>query len=288
MAFPFVLLNRDPSINSRCLYICQIKQHDNILDPTIHVNQYVLRGLGADQDGDEVNLYYVDAEDESPSFQMHQVMYEVLRKSWKFGFRHDVMGKPRYGFSQNQDLLLFHFHKELCAISPFWKSLSPFPNRKEIFWALGCFTHRDEVDEFLNLFFNFCQENDPGLTTYKELLSASGIIQAVIDSGAKGSNVHREIYLKGLQKINLENLYNDTVINFDKYVTSNVQMKIAGRQQFSLLHVYQNIYLAMGNIYLNDTPIMLNVFENPLFSIFLYNPLVVKYHFKNLLNGIYD
>lgn len=158
LAFPFVILNRDPSINSRCIYVCQLKPFSDKNDFTIHVNQYVLRGLNADQDGDEVTLYYIEKEDEICSLEMTKVMYEILRCSWKYGHRHDVFGVPRYGFSQYQDLMLHNYNDELCKLSKFWNDLQPFSDRKKIAFALACTTHRDEFDEFLDIFTKFCSD----------------------------------------------------------------------------------------------------------------------------------
>jgi hypothetical protein len=300
-AFPYVLLNRDPSINSRSIYVCKIIPYENDFDCSIKINQFVLRGLHGDQDGDEVNLYYIKKE--PISYQMQLAYYEMRRKSWD-GFRHDILGRPRYSFSQQQDLILDLYNDELCRISPLWNSLQKFGTKKiKIFWSIGCFTHRDEVDEFLKMFLQFCKDNDPGLVTYEEMLNASGVLTRVVTSGAKGSDAHLRVYREQLIKKSDEEILDTAKKTFNKYVQSNHEMKLCGRQHSGSLHIYQNglypssvnvffnnifilVYVCDDSLFFNDTLLVSDIFAIPLTSIFLFNPLAVKYAITNYLHEI--
>ncbi|MCJ7482405.1 MAG: hypothetical protein MUO31_05505 [Thermodesulfovibrionales bacterium] len=288
LAVPFVFLNRDPSINSRCMYVCDIIPYQSNTDRTIHVNQYVLEGLNGDQDGDDVNLYYLKKEDEVPSITMVTAIAELHRKSWTHGNRHDTLGRPRYTFSQQQKLMLHIYKRELCALSPFWNSLQQFPNPHKMVFDLGCFTHRDELDDFLEIFAKFCRENNPGIATYRDLLTGGGLLQATVDSQAKGSAAHIEKYLQNLVGISDSDMFLEATQTFNKFVMSNSEMKICGHQLFIMLHIYQNVTLMCNSIYMNDTIIAHDIDNNEFFSVFLYRPSVVIYPFTLLITGAYD
>jgi hypothetical protein len=49
---PLVLVNRAPSINDGCLYVCELLCHSDD-DPTIHLNPFLTERLHADQEGDD-------------------------------------------------------------------------------------------------------------------------------------------------------------------------------------------------------------------------------------------
>jgi hypothetical protein len=288
LAIPFIYLNRDPSINSRCIYICEIVPYDNPDDFTIKINQYTLKGLHGDQDGDELNLYYMQYEHQAPTHNMVQSVYETHRKSWKYGFRHDILGRSRYSFSQHQDLMVYIYNNELCKLSPLWNSLQPFEDRNDMIFELGCYTHRQEIDEFLDILSKFSLVNSPGLSTYSDMINGVGIIADIVASKSKGSDAHTEEYLKKLNAYDEAELFQESVSTFNKYVASNANMKICGRQNFCLLHIYQNIFLLQTDLFMNDTVIIHNFVHHPLISRNICRPHVVKYHFNQLLAGLYD
>lgn len=276
---PYVIINRDPSINSRSVYVCKIIPVEDESDFTIHLNQYILNGLHADQDGDEINVYYI-INNGDESFEMSEAIHEIILKSWDKGYRYDCFGKCRYSFSQYHLLVLHRYNKELCELSPFWKGLQSYDNRADLAFQLGSFTHRTEFDEFLICLTNFCKKI-LYMVNYDELLNGCGILNEVIESGAKGTKAHMELYLDGFIQSKEDSFITKAITNFNKYVSSNGQMKIAGRKQFCLLHVYQNVYLQNENIYVSDKILFSKVFNCPLYSILLYNSIVVEYNLFN-------
>lgn len=278
LAFDYVLLNRDPSINSRSMYVCTLGYHDGANDSTFRINQYVLEGLHGDQDGDEVNIFYINKEGPSPLLYMSR--YELERKSWDCGFRHDVLGRPRYKFSQLQVLMLYKHHDDLCRLSPFWKSIN---GKLAMFWDLACSTHRTEADEFLTLFSSYCKQRDFPLVTVNDVLTGTGIFDDIVKSGAKGSQAHIDVYLKNLKGRDEAELISESKVTFNKYVTSNREMQKVGRQTSGSLHIYQNVILLNGSLQMNGVTLVDNIFDISLSSIFLYRPNTINYHIDQFL-----
>jgi hypothetical protein len=278
LAFDYVLLNRDPSINSRSMYVCTLGYHEGHDDSTFRINQYVLEGLHGDQDGDEVNIFYVNKE--PPSALLYMARYELERKSWDRGFRHDVLGRPRYKFSQLQVLMLYKHNEDLCKLSPFWASIK---QKLGTFWDLACSTHRNEADEFLRIFSEYCKQNDFPLVTVDDLVSASGIFQDIVKSGAKGSQAHIDAYLKNLVSRDETELLSEAKMTFDKYVTSNREMQKVGRQTSGSLHIYQNVILMNGALQMNSATLVKDIFDVSLSSVFLYRPNAINYHIDQFL-----
>jgi hypothetical protein len=162
--------------------------------------------------------------------------------------------------------------------------------KKRIAFSLGCYTHRDEFDEFLELLLNFTNRKElvtPKITTFQELLLGTGVVQDVVDSGAKGSQAHIDVYLEGQRKRCMKKIFKEGVANFNKYVASNVKMKIVGRQQFGLLHIYQDVVLVNNEIKINEIKLF-DVTNSTLLSQFIIAPDVVRFHFENFLLGQYD
>jgi hypothetical protein len=275
----YVILNRDPSINTRCLYVSTYKYHDD--SPTIKISQFVLRGLHGDQDGDEVNLYYVTTNDNT--YFSNLAKCELKRATWNDGFRHDIMGNPRYTFSQQQDLMLYLYDAKLSTIDKFWGSLARYSiqKKKRVFWDLASFTHRKEADDFLRMFLKFCAGTDPGLARIKDLISGVGIMDDVVKSGAKGTATHIEQYKKLLGGQSINAILNDSISTFNKYVKANHEMKVCGRQQSGSNHIYQNVYMAHKVLFCQDTAIVSDVFECELSSCLLFRPNVVEFAILN-------
>ena len=315
LAIPLVIVNRDPSINSRCIYVCEVEPFDNLDDSTIHLNSFILNGLHADQDGDDINLYYIEKESENPSYLMISAMYEWYRNSWHIGFRHDMMYKCRYSFSQYHRYILYKYNKELNKISPFWNSLERYRKRKYAYaMELGCSTHRSECDEFIQTLINFCNILDDKILTYDELTTGIGSLKTIIDSGSKGSDIHLQVYLKELltpqtkQEIVLnkkrkknntdENILNikkqkivdksfkqQSIDGFNKYINSSKEISTMGQRQFSLLFTFQNISLFQNDIYINENIIFKDVNISSFFSMLLYQPNSVEFLFDSFMDN---
>jgi len=256
LQFNYVLLNRDPSINANSIYVCKLLPYTSKTDQScIHVNQFVLNGLHADQDGDEVNLY-IFYEEHGLSLSFRAAQLEIQRKSWDLGFRHDIFGKCRYSFSKQQQLMLHLYNAELCARSELWADISAIytsnSEKNFTFWQLSCTTHRDECDDFLSMFLKFCRNTDPGILTVRDLTTADGMLADIVKSGAKGSAVHIEKYIELLSPRTRDEIQNEAHDTFNRYVKASVNMKSCGRQNSISIQTYQNVGTINETLSFND------------------------------------
>jgi hypothetical protein len=279
----YVILNRDPSINTTCIYVCSYVYHTD--SPTIKISQFVLRGLHGDQDGDEVNLYYVVKKDRSYYALLTEL--ELKRGTWTNGFRHNVLGNPRYSFSQQQDLMLFEYDDILTQENKFWRSLKRYSRseKKRIFWDLASFTHRREADEFLRYFLTFCVRHDPGVVPIGNLLRGDGILESVVKSGAKGTGSHIEQYKQLMRGQTIDDILADAITTFNKMVQANHDMKVCGRQHSGSNHIYQNVVLCDKILYCQDMVLVEDIWSCALSSFLLYRPNVVRHAVYEFLDS---
>lgn len=242
LAIPLVIVNRDPSLNSKCIYVCEIEPFDDLNDSTIHLNSFKLNGLHADQDGDDINLYFIEKDAQHPSYLMVCSMYEWYRNSWHLGFRHDMMYKCRYSFSQYHRYILYKYNKELNNLSPYWKSLERYGKNKYSYaMELGCSTHRNECDEFLKILTTYCNQLNDKILTYDELTTGIGSLKQIIDSGSKGSDTHLQVYLKELELPNIideQNNINKTKLNNITNITNIEAATITCKKRKKIMDKY--------------------------------------------------
>ena len=121
LATPLVIVHRDPSINDTCIYVAEILRNENPCDFTIHLNPYMTHGLHADQDGDEVTLFYIEKQDHEPSSAIQSAITELRNSSWKYGRRHNFAYKCKYSFTQYHRYLLFILNDFFCEHNELWK-----------------------------------------------------------------------------------------------------------------------------------------------------------------------
>lgn len=148
---PYVLLNRSPSILEKNVIVVSVLFITTPNDFTCHVNAFVIEGLHADQDGDEVNVYFLQspARNEMPSFKLKNAVNELLHLSWRYGRRHNLCYKSRYSFSPFHKFLIQKNEDFLTANSLLWRSLSgSVPDKCRNIMELGCSIMRDQVDDF--------------------------------------------------------------------------------------------------------------------------------------------
>lgn len=264
-----VMINRSPSITSRCLYVVDVKPHFGNND-TIIINPFVLEGLHADQDGDELNLIFLQYENEIPSPKMKNAISELKRMSWDVGVRHDVFYNTRYVFSQYQRTLLSIYDEALKRHSTFWNSIKcdNINKKAEIVMNLGCSTHRKEVDEFINLLseiINYnepfkncnddnlkCFRNDHLLTIDDAICDSNFIENHIVNSGAKGSKFHIDVYKKSIYSPNFDEWYDKAIENYNQSIKTSSNMSTVGARQFVLMYEFNSVFLKHGSIYKND------------------------------------
>ena len=282
----YALLNRSPSINSLCIYLVRILPHDND-DNTIRVNGYILDGLHADQDGDDLQLLLFSYNETTASFEMKTAMKELQKFSWEYGTRHDILYRPRYSFSQYHRFLLHNMNDYFCQHSPLWNSLSGSPLEKaKTVMDLGCSIMYDEVDEFLRLVEHVTRTRPLHSISVQDIISGENQMREIVDSGAKGTIEHIRLVRKNLLSTPTD--FEKTMVDtgFNKFVKSGINMSREGVSQFTLLYSFNSLILHRNNIYLNGNVIMTNADKAQTIQFMNYNHASVKYIFDSLLRDV--
>jgi hypothetical protein len=273
LATMLAIVNRAPSINNRCIYVCEIIINKDKNDNTAHLNPYIIEGLGADQDGDEINLIFYKKNGEIPSFALKNTIIELKAMSWKYGRRHTSIYNPRYSFSQHLKLILYLCDKTLEIESALWRSLpGNIPSKCRVLMNLGCSILKEDVDEFITntvcvLVEEYALTNIP----INEMLTENGILSAVVNSGANGSKGHIDNYLKNIYSCDTNNFKKRCVHGFNRYIKNSPQMSREGTTQFILLKAMCSISYHQNIISFTDIPLYKNVKNSAAFCSVLYN-----------------
>ena len=284
LASPLVIVNRAPSINSRCIYACEIQEHDG--DDTIHVNPFLLEGLHADQDGDELNIFFLQYGESVPTKQELSAVTELRRMSWRDGLRCDVLYQPRYEFSQYHKLFCYQNDEMLMKQSPLWRSVKGSITKKlETIMHLGCSIMFDEVDDFIELLTNMITTHPVTSISCADVLTAGSELSSIATSGAKGTAAHVKIFHKALTEPcdNLE-FMPLAVEKFNKIITNSTGMSDAGVQQFTMLYAFNSISQHQDKVYLNDEPLLEDFLTSDFGALLSYNRVAVNHVFDMLLS----
>lgn len=282
LAVPLIIINRAPSIRNECIYAVEPCRNKNVNDYTIRINPYLTEGLHADQDGDELTIFYIEHTDELPSMEMTLAITELKKLSWKYGNRHDISYASRFQFTQYHKYILYTYDDYFCKINKLWASLEgePIIKARQIM-ELGCSTHFNEVDEFITQLSEFTQRLPPLLTSVNDVLNGTGDIESVVKSGAKGSTNHIIEYLKNIFEDNKDNKKN-LIASFNKNITSSTTMSAAGGYQFQLLSTVNPLTLHGDFIYYNSTILLKNVKSAASMAGYYYNTASVLYAMKGV------
>lgn len=286
MACPIAIINRAPSINTTCIYAVELLRNPDPMNFTLVINSYVAERMHADQDGDELTIFYLKHPGTNePTHEIAMAITELKKFSWKYGMRHDITNKPRYEFTQYLKYILHRYDKYFCKHNKLWASLQGNAKKKcDTIMHLGSSIAPREVDEFIDLLSNFVKHLDVQLPSITDLLNGTDSVLDVIKSGAKGELLHMETYLQQLFSWN----YNRTEQlkkNFDNYIRSGAEMSTNGAYQFLFLGAINGIYLLHDNLYYNDKVIMRNVSKFTALASIIYNAKACIHTFNCLANS---
>ena len=274
LATPLVVVNRAPSINSKCIYIVEMLRNADPNDSTIHLSSFLTDGLHADQDGDDLTVFYIKAYGgEIPSLTTMGAIIELRKLSWKYGDRHNVAYQPRYSFTQYHYLILHMFDGFFKDYSPLWASLKGSSKIKcKQIMDLGCSIYHKEVDDFVDLVLQFTEALNWILVSGQEMLDGSGVVKAVVESGAKGTKEHIETCIKNIRSLP-EDYTSKLVAGFNKFIDNSAQMSIGGVIQFILLYCLHSIILHKNNVYAKNHILLTNIKESDLAVTYLFQKL---------------
>lgn len=292
LATNLVVVKRDPSINDTSVYVCELLFHES--DSCIHVNPFILDGLHADQDGDEIPIYYIKRESEIPSPLMKMTIFELNALSWNNGKRYNLLLKPRYSLGQQYRHLLYTHDNWFIERSSFYKHLSAiFTDRNEKFDALMSLSgtvFREEVDSFFRLMIYFNQTyKDPNMCL-SDYIHCNDEIIDVYKSKSKGSTRHVDIYKEGLSK---KKTFDDYIFSFNNKINSGKTLEKEGQTQFSLLHALSPATIMCKNLMFSDHLLIENYTDCDLMAMYNHDKHFVKYvvvvfkkHYGSIQNAI--
>lgn len=294
LATPLAIINRSPSINSRSIHVVQVLPHEeDSNDYTVKINAFVVDGMHADQDGDELHIIIIEHESELPSRPMKQAITELKKLSWNFGLRYDGFYKPRFDFSQFHRMIASLYDEELTRISPLWASLGKQPIKKKLdtIMHLGCSLMYDEVNQFVHLIGRLIRYNkaysgqgsldewggEQVLTVNDILFKTNYLQQHVIESGAKGSMLHKDVFLRYLFNSSVDVWFKEAIDKFNHTVMSSNDMSIAGQEQFNLMYEYNSLHLTDGDVYKNNVIYLKGFLDSDLGNRISYNNTAVTW-----------
>lgn len=281
-----VVINRSPSINSRCIYVCELLTYNDPDDCTMHINPFLCDGLHADQDGDDLSMLYLEQLSEEPSYEQRNAITELQDLSWKYGSRHDLEYKPRYTFSQHHKWILYKHDEWFKRNSKLWFNLSKIykdtRKRCDVVMNLGCSIMHDEVDDFITLLIDFTCKRENEVIPVKDLINATGAMEDVVQSGAKGSKTHLDAYLDLLNGNDYDKFMENSEKKFDELVKSSFEMSKEGARHFTLLYGLNSIEHNLNTFRLNGKIIINNVNSATFMGQNYYNEDSVRYVFDNL------
>lgn len=287
LATSMVIINRDPSINETSVYVATCNHHTG--DACIHMNPFVLDGLHADQDGDDINIYFIHSETDQARPLLKMAIDELRSLSWNLGYRHNIFYEPRYSLGQQFRHLLYAHDDWFLGNSHFYKVISKvFRNRLTRMNAvmhLGCSIMHEEVNDFIEKLQAFNRCNVDNFLKIGDYLSCNEEIQDVVNSKSKGSARHIELYLNGLTK-KIEN--DELKVAFDDKISSSKVLEREGQTQFSLLHALSPVSMLRGHLYICDRVIVENFARSEFFDGCCNNKYAVYYTFRNLVNQVFE
>ncbi|UVT30846.1 LEF-9 [Penaeus vannamei nudivirus] len=289
LACPLVILNRAPSIKDTCIYAVEVLRNPDPMDFTIKINSYITEGLHADQDGDELTIFYIKHTGaQQPTHDMLMAIAELKKFSWKYGMRHNLAYSPRYECTQYLKYILHRYDEYFTKESPLWGALFGKPHEKyNMLMHLGSSIFPDEVDEFIFQVSEFVKNLDVQLPNIEDLLNGTNSIKDVIDSGAKGEQLHLETYLKNLFSLNKDRIKTLTA-NFNNYISSGSEMSTNGAYQFLFLGAINPIYMLYDKLFYNDRILMMNVTKHGAFASYLFNSQACIFIFNHIADEKYN
>lgn len=283
LASNLVIINRDPSINDTCIYVCEMFYHNT--DPCIHLNPFVLDGLHADQDGDDISINYLKYERAVSSPQMKMAITELRALSWNYGYRHNLFYKPRYTLGQQFRHLLYTHDEWFVKNSPLYRTLTKVHKgnllqKIDSLMHLGCSVMRNEINDFIETVLAFNCKNIDNCLHGQDFIKCDDEIIEVVNSKSKGSHRHIELY-----KYNLLTPSDGDALKsaFDDKIESSKTLEREGQTQFSLMHALTPVSLLLGDLYMGDKVVLKHYTDTALMDVYKYNLESVKFVFKLVL-----
>lgn len=286
LACPLVIINRAPSIKNTCIYSVHALRNSDPNDYTIKMNSYITEGLHADQDGDELTIFYLKhPKTNKPNKDLQMAIIEMKKLSWNGGYRHDIGYRPRYEFTQHLKYILYRYDDYFSSQNKLWAALSGNAAQKcKTLMNLGCSIYQREIDNFIYQLSYFLKHLPFQMSNIHDILHAEGSVKDVYKSGSKGEKIHATTFLDKLYNID-EKRKENLIDNFNHYIVSGSKMSINGAYQFQVLESVNPLTLLYGHVYYNDKIILKNYTDATAFASYSYNPAASN-HMIEFINAI--
>lgn len=283
-ATPYMLMNRAPSILKTNLVAVSVLFHTDPNDLTCHVNAFVIEGMHLNQDGDEVNLYYIAApkKHQLPTLEMKFTNLELLNITWRYGRRHNLFYEPKYSFSPFHKFIMQKHEAFLNKRSHLWRKLgdtTSVAQKCKTIMALGCSIMRDQVNDFIDLILAITQQSEgESLNVFDYILNTGRLRRSIVGSGAKGDEHMINLYYEKLNlKDNSKFLSQHQNEGFDENVNRGKKLSDRSIIQTAFYNSMNGVVYENGKILLNGKPIFERVSKSPMFANMFYNRTAVKF-----------
>lgn len=255
----YCIVKRDPSISNKCLYVCEVLQYESE-GSTIRVNPFIVDGMHADQDGDELSVLFLQRESDVPTPYLQAAIMELQKQSWEYGKRVDIFNKPKYNFGQHYKYLIYCHNEYFMKNNAFWAKLSGSVSKKlDKIMSMGTM-YRKECDEFISQVIAFNNNTKPILMRSMDLLTESKVLANVYLSESKGSETHMKEYLKRLLD-NEVTTDTDAIDKFNSNVSSSRQLELEGQNTFNLLFATNSVNLMNSDVYYSNNIIISSYYD---------------------------
>lgn len=270
------LINRAPSINTECAFVVRIYPDKNI--STVKVSAFVADKKHLDQDGDEINLFYIELHQNFQSKDFLIAEMELLRASFTFGRRCTMNYQPKYTFGQYYDYMMFlDEHKEFMNnIIPFYSELPVERKKKPMFLMnLICSIFYKIGVSLMSKIIKYFETAIVPTPHLKDVIE--GNLKEIFESGSKGSEAHQEQYLKYMHGMDPEEWHKDAINQFNHYISASDKVSNDGRNLFTHLCAFLNLSIQADQLLYDNEVVIMNFSKNPLTFSIQYNLCSIQY-----------
>jgi len=286
----YVMIKRDPSILTTCLYVCVAYKNP---DPTINViiiSDQQSKGFNQDQDGDK-NAVYLIRKTNNDYITTQSYEYKIAKLELALQFRNKctLVATPRYRLSETTLLLMERNRNDLLDTSKMPNSIEYFKRTHKhgvrfVNDASSGYL-RDEYDDFQRNLMHLNAINELSFITIDDLTLRSNKLHSIITSGAKGNHELLNMFLSNITNMPSLSEYKKNMIDLcNKYIVSNQDLSRNGRKQFIALYASQDLITFNENIYINKI-----FYANYSFfasaGMFMFNEVSLELFFEDLLNN---
>lgn len=250
----YVLLNRDPSINSLCVCVSKILVNDYD-DLVIRISPFVADGLHADVDGDAINCFIIVGPSNNiyDSYNADLASRELLQNSWEKGRRITAFQRPKYSFGQYYNYVIYKYFSHLKKIIPFLKRLKCEREQvPKVLMHMLCTTHYDLADNIISNIISFAKNLKTPLLTCDEIFWDNDRFLDIVKSKSKGTLDHITQFRDNCKKNQIpkgEFLAACRDASFNHFVTGSKKMSKNGREMFQLQGRLEPLLLLWNKLY---------------------------------------